>query len=846
MRRALRRRSVPYKAVIPAKGNHALRTAEPLPTVTPGRVPLRALCAGAALVILLLVGANTSVVLNLRYKELLAETGRLENLSLIMAEQADRAFQSIEIVLTHVADEIVRGKVNSAAALRQEMSGQDVHLLLRQKMMGLQHLASISIVDGKGALINFSRSWPAPERDLSDRDYFKALRDTPGLRSYISEPLLNRVTGIWTIFLANRVSSPEGAFLGIVFGAIEMRYFEEFYDVILHGESGAISLMRLDGMILVRIPQTADVGKVFYDSQHILRDGVSGSVREASFIDGSMRIKAAHRLPNYPVFALATNTEDAALAKWRGIAWLLSLAAAGCSTSIVLAGVALARQWRQHATLADAQTALQRREDRAIAMAEAAAAAHAAALLMEYAARHDKLTGLPNRLFLNDRIDQAIALAHRHRRQVAVVFLDLDGFKHINDSLGHSTGDKLLQSIARRLVDCVRTTDTVSRQGGDEFVVLLSDMEHPAGAAIATGRIVRALEGRHSADQQEVQLLFGVVAGRMLQEVEGPHSIDGRELYVTGSIGVSLYPDDGEDAEALIRNADSAMYRAKEIGLHGVQFFKPEMNSLAVERQYIEENLRRAVTGNEFVLYYQPVVDLRSGRINGAEALIRWIHPARGLIPPVQFITVAEECGLIVPIGRWVLREACRQAQAWIEAGLPIGTMAVNVSALEFREGNFLAGVFAILAETRLDPGLLVLELTESVLSRNPEATAAILQAVREKGAKVAIDDFGTGYSSLSYLRKFPVDILKIDQSFVRKIGAADEDRAIVTALIGMAHSLGLRIIAEGVEQDDELAFLRASRADEAQGYLFSQPLPAAAFAALLATGIPDPEHGPA
>ena len=440
-------------------------------------------------------------------------------------------------------------------------------------------------------------------------------------------------------------------------------------------------------------------------------------------------------------------------------------------------------------------------------------AARAMALQMAHSAQHDFLTGLPNRMLLNDRVSQAIALASRHMKQVAVLFLDLDGFKYINDSLGHSIGDKLLQSIAKRLVHCVRDSDTVSRQGGDEFVVLLSEAEQSEDAAI--------------------------IARRMLHAVAEPHSIDQRDLHVTTSIGVSVYPDDGLDAEALIKNADTAMYQAKENGRQSYRFFKPAMNIRAVERQSIEESLRRALERQELALRYQPKVNLRTGAITGAEALIRWTHPTRGSVPPAQFIPIAEECGLILAIGRWVLREACEQARAWVDAGLPMATMAVNVSAMEFRDENFLDGLFAILNETGLDPRSLELELTESVLMKHAEAAASILQTLRERGVQVAVDDFGTGYSSLSYLRKFPIDTLKIDQSFVRQITAGGDDTSIVTAVISMARSLKLRVVAEGVEAPEQVGFLRAHECDEAQGYYFSPPVLPQQFARFLRIGIP-------
>ena len=440
-------------------------------------------------------------------------------------------------------------------------------------------------------------------------------------------------------------------------------------------------------------------------------------------------------------------------------------------------------------------------------------AARAMAQEITHSAEHDFLTGLPNRLLLNDRVSQAIALARRDMKQVAVLFLDLDGFKHINDSLGHPTGDNLLQSIAKRLLHCVRDADTVSRQGGDEFVVLLSEMEQSEDAAIT--------------------------AGRMLRAVAEAHTIDQHDLHITTSIGVSVYPDDGLDAETLIKNADTAMYQAKENGRQSYQFFKPAMNARAVARQSIEEGLRRALERQEFALHYQPKINVRTGEITGAEALLRWTHPILGPVSPAQFIPVAEDCGLIVSIGNWVLREACKQARAWADAGLPVATMAVNISALEFRDENFLEGVFAILKDTGLDPSSLELELTESVLMKRAESTACILKALRATGVKVAVDDFGTGYSSLSYLKKFPIDALKIDQSFVREITTAPDETTIVTAVISMGQSLNLRVVAEGVETPEELAFLQAHQCDEAQGYYCSRPVLPQQFAMLLSAGIP-------
>jgi len=438
-------------------------------------------------------------------------------------------------------------------------------------------------------------------------------------------------------------------------------------------------------------------------------------------------------------------------------------------------------------------------------------AARAIAKKMAHLAQHDFLTDLPNRMLLSDRVGNAISLARRHGKKSAVLFLDLDGFKHINDSLGHPVGDRLLQSVAERLVACVRGSDTVSRQGGDEFVVLLSEMEYPADAA-------------RSAD-------------KMLRTLEAPHMIDAKEFHVTASIGISVFPDDGGDAETLVKCADIAMYHAKNKGRNNYQFFTDDMNVRAVERQFLEGNLRRALERREFVLHYQPKINLETGAITGVEALIRWRHPERGLIPPALFVPIAEDCGLIVSIGRWVLNEACRQAQAWIDAGLPPLPVAVNISAVEFQSRDFLEGVCSVLKETRLNPRYLELELTESVLMQHAGTTAAALIALKSIGVRLAIDDFGTGYSSLSYLRQFPIDTLKIDQSFVREITASSLDNTIVGAVISMGKTLKQTVIAEGIETREQLAFLQRQHCVEGQGFHFSRPVSAEEFATLVKGG---------
>lgn len=434
---------------------------------------------------------------------------------------------------------------------------------------------------------------------------------------------------------------------------------------------------------------------------------------------------------------------------------------------------------------------------------------------MVHLAQHDALTDLPNRLLLNDRLAQAIALARRHGKQLAVMFLDLDRFKLINDSLGHTVGDQLLKSVAKRLTAGVRNSDTVCRQGGDEFVILLADVEHAEDAALSAQKILDALTV--------------------------PHLIDQLELHVSVSIGISIYPDDGQDTDTLIKNADTAMYHAKESGRNNYQFFEQDMNVLAVERHFIEGGLRLALERQEFMLLYQPKINLETGVISGVEALVRWQHPLRGLIMPEQFVWIAEDCGLIVPLGTWVLREACRQAQAWQDVGLPPVPVAVNISAVQFRHKDFQESLTGILKDTGLAPSYLELELTESVLMHDTDSTAPVLNELKAMGVRLTIDDFGTGYSSLSYLKRFPIDALKIDQSFMRDITHAtadSDDAAIVAAVVSMGKSLNQRVIAEGVETREQLAFLQAHGCGEGQGFYFSQPLSSEELVELLRAGI--------
>ncbi len=423
---------------------------------------------------------------------------------------------------------------------------------------------------------------------------------------------------------------------------------------------------------------------------------------------------------------------------------------------------------------------------------------------LRHQAFHDALTGLPNRAKFTERLEEAIRHARRSGRIFAVLFVDLDHFKYINDSLGHVAGDRLLQAVAQRLSGGLRDTDTVARLGGDEFIVLLPEIGRIDHAARLAEQIRDAVS-------------------------EEPYTIDGRELRINPSIGISICPDDGEDAVTLIKNADAAMYHAKEMGRNNFQFFTQDMNARAFAVLSMEHSLRQAVERDEFRLHYQPQLD-GEGRIVGVEALLRWQHPEMGLVYPGQFIAIAEERGLVVPIGEWVLREACRQNKAWQDAGLPAVPVGVNVSALQFRLQDFPARVAAALRDTRLEPEYLELEITESVIMQSVEAAIDTVRELKAMGVKLAVDDFGTGYSSLSYLKQFPIDRLKLDQSFVRGLPSNPDDMAISSAVLGLAKALNLKVIAEGVETVAQRDYLFAHECDEVQGYLFSRPLPPEQF----------------
>jgi diguanylate cyclase (GGDEF)-like protein len=872
---------------------------------------------GVAVFGVLVFGIAGAVTIQLRGRALEDAGRELGILSAVLANQAERAFEAVELVQAGILERLEREGVDSPDSFRAVMSGRAVHDDLRARLQGLPQIDAVTAIDIDGNLLNFSRYWPIPRVNVADRDYFQTLRDTPGLQSFISKPVSNRGTGTATIFIARRVEAPDGAFLGLILGAMELSYFERLYETVVPGPSSAIALLRSDGTLLARFPQASgSVGTSFATATIFTELQASLSpralVREANAIDGQDRLVAAHRLVRYPLLVTASVTHRAALAEWRRQAALLAGAALLVVAAAAAAAALLRRQLlgQRQLELAEAALELARERERsesltrerdarfaaalanmslgvvmydgesrllaanpafaemyelppdllrpgvpveairrhiaAIGVADSArtlaawedpsappceervlpdgrivevsrrtvaaggwVSTHkdvteqrAAAARIAHMAHHDALTGLPNRVLLRERLGEALARARRGDR-FAVLCLDLDRFKEVNDTLGHPVGDALLRAVTQRLLEELRETDTIARLGGDEFAIIQSAADQPTDATALSRRIVVALST--------------------------PFEIEGHQVPIGTSIGIALAPEDGEDPDTLLKAADLALYRAKEKGRGGWCFFEPQMDARMQARRALEMDLRRAIAMEEFQLYYQPVVDLGSGGVAGFEALLRWQHPQRGLVSPGDFIPLAEETGLIVPLGAWVLQRACADAVAW-PAPLKV---AVNLSPLQLQGAGLVRAVLAALAGSGLPPERLELEITETAMIADTEATLLILRELRDLGVSIAMDDFGTGYSSLSYLRKFPFDRVKIDRSFVQGLGNSRESVAIVQAVTSLCEALGMATTAEGVETQAQLAALSRADCAQAQGYLFSPPRPASEIARL-------------
>ncbi|MGN6570983.1 MAG: bifunctional diguanylate cyclase/phosphodiesterase [Pseudolabrys sp.] len=981
------------------------------------------LLIGAALLICATLVGTAFLVANFRARALDDSERELKNIVLILSEQLDRSFQAIELVQRSVVERV--GDVRSSADFSARLGGDDIHAMLQDKISGLAQVGAITLVNADGAVVNASRKNRPSDVSVADRDYFLALKDNPQADHVVSVPVVNRATGVWTIYLARRIATTDGQFAGMVLGAVELDYFERLFGAIALGNTGTVSLYRDDGTLLVRYPRAPKaVGGKFTAALRALGDNAEGTARVFGRINPHQLLIAAHRLEHFPLYVSAARETDYALSNWREQTKVLL--GAGLLIALTIAAVMLlvARQVRRNhewsrrrlalekhrldaavasmphgLVLFDAQGGLvvcnrsylemynipqnalstgdtlqtvlharkrsgtfdddvdaycerrfadisrgvafdsifplpdgrairminhpvedggwislheditvrrrleQERDrdreflnsiidnvptpilvkdvaDRAYVLANKAAVDYVgmsregvigktcadlwspedAACIerqdtlafesrgavftdehvldtpgqgqrivtskrlilrdvdgtpnyllaviedvterkqserrIAHLAHHDALTGLANRVLFREQLEQSLKRIRNQGGRLALLYLDLDRFKGINDTLGHPVGDELLKEVAKRLRECIGESDFVARLGGDEFAIVRDGFDAPDDITALVTRI--------------------------LETMKAPYDIGGHHLVTEATIGVALAPDDAADPDELLKNADLAMYRAKSDGRGTYRFFESSMDARMKSRRALEFDLREAIMCGGFELHYQPLVSFADGRVTGCEALLRWQHRTRGLIPPSEFIPIAEETGLIAPLGEWVLRTACIEGARWPEDI----KVAVNVSPVQFNNAGLVQAVVGALGASGLAPHRLELEITEAVLIRDDAAALGILHQLRSLGVRIALDDFGTGYSSLSYLQRFPFDKIKIDRSFVMAIGDSDYSRNIVQAIVDIATTRQITTTAEGVETEEQSQALRGLGCTEMQGYLFSPPVP--------------------
>jgi diguanylate cyclase (GGDEF)-like protein len=741
--------------------------------------------------VMLAVGAGL-LVSQLRRNALDSSGQELQRLALVLADQAERTFEAVELVQDSLVERLQTDGVKSPEQFRQHMTGLAAHEDMRSRIHGLPQLDALIAVDADGSLLNFSHYWPAPSVTLADRDYFNALKTNKALTTYFGEPVFNRGTGTLTQHLARKVTGPDGQFLGLILGAVELAYFERLYESLSLGSDTTILVRRDDGRLLARFPsidaRNGPQINAVEPFPEMRRAGLRSSLlHRASSVDGQDRLMAFHLLQRYPLVVGTTTTVRSALTEWRKQTSYLIGATLLLELTVLSIGLLMARHMRNQRTLSEEHAGRLRAE---------------ADAQLGYMAQHDALTELPNRLLFRSRLQEEL-IRSRRGASVALLCLDLDGFKDVNDSFGHPVGDMLLQAVTVRLRQETRETDTVARLGGDEFAIIQAGAEQPA-AAIA-------------------------LAERLVARLAEPFDLDSHQAAIGVSIGIAMLPGDGEGADTALKNADLALYRAKVDGRGTFRFFEPAMDAAMQRRSALVRDLRHGLEIGQFELFYQPIMDKHAARIQSFEALIRWRHPERGLVLPVEFIPVTEEIGLIRPLGAWVLAKACADAMQWPERI----SVAVNLSSVQFINGNLVQDVRRALWASGLPPHRLELEITETVLIQNSEATLALLNELKALGVSIALDDFGAGHSSLGYLRKFPFDRVKIDKSFVHDLRRSGDATAIVRSVTRLCQALGMATTAEGVETAQQFDGVQANGCTHVQGYLFSRPVPAAEIPAL-------------
>ena len=684
--------------------------------------------------------------------------------------EIDQTLRFVKYALEHADHKVALSELRSRALLPPEI------------------LFAITIQNAAGDVVEATRA-----SEPVARASFEASLLTDELS--VGRPRRARHAAEWTLDFSRRIDAPDGSAAGVATISIDASYFVSGYESSKLGDAGFLGMLGTDGVFRVRRSGASVSGgdAVDYDAVVPSRDTEElGVVRFANPWDGVQRYTVARQLYEFPLAVIVGLSEEEEHVALHQGARVYEWRAAAGSVAVVLLAMMLGRMsW-------DLTRSRRREAEARLAYAER----------VEYLAYHDGLTGLPNRSLFTKLLERGIAQAHRYDRQLVVLFLDLDRFKHINDTLGHEAGDQLLCEVARRLTSCLRSSDTVARLGGDEFVALLSEIT----------------ELRH----------VTTVAQKMLVEIGAPFVLMGQEFRVTASIGIAVHPQDGLDEQTLTKNADVAMYQAKLDGRNKFQFYSEALNANSIERFALESSLRHAVERGEFRVHYQAKRDTVDGHVTGVESLLRWQHPELGLLTPMQFIPIAEETGLILPIGRWALRTACAQSVAWLAQGLLHDSMTANLTARQFTDENLLRDVESILAETGMERARLELEIAEPVLMHDVERATQTLARLKDLGVRIAIDHFGIGYASLAAVPHFAVDTIKIDRSFLRNVGKPDADAHLTDAIVAMGRTLGVTVVAQGVESKEQAEFLSAHGCDAFQGFYFDQPVPGDVFAKLL------------
>jgi diguanylate cyclase (GGDEF)-like protein len=810
------------------------------------------------------------------------------NLATVLAEQTSRSVQSIDLMLDELYEWIDSIGARTPSDFHRLLEDEDTYKLLMERMTRLSHITQIALVDKDGWILNSTNRWPLPPTSLFDREHFQHVKNNDDYTTYISEPIVGRLSGIPTILFNRRINDTKGAFLGMLVIGVRLSYFQHIYESLTSLYGLSFLFTHKDGAIILRYPDSNDraIAKIPAGSPwyHLVLQG-GGHYRSPDYFDGQAHLVAVHPLRDYPLVVNVAETEVAALAPWRLQAITIGTGTLLVIFCLVLLLITLNKQFRRLATseatliekavelkhangtidaalnnmsqglvmfdsssrlvvcnhryfemyglspeivrpgctlrellnhriaaghfladdpeqyLTEILAAVKQRitfskltslpDGRIISVVNHPVAdggwvathedvtdAKRSEERISYAAHHDLLTGLPNRKLFSEQLEQALKRARRGE-PLAVLYLDVDHLKRINDTLGHSIGDKLLKGVADRLRGCIRDVDVVARLSGDEFAIIQTSLDRPSDAADLA---MRAREAIHE-----------------------PFDLNNHHVTVDISIGISIAPNDATELNDLLKTADIALYEAKNSGRGTYRFYEPEMNARMQARDKLERDLQSALANGEFELFYQPVVSLEVNKIRSFEALLRWHHPTRGLVAPTEFIPIAEETGLIVPLGEWVLRQACAEAANWPH---DIG-IAVNISPIQLTNKNLANAVIGAIASAGIPADRLILEITESIFLQNTSANLATLKRLHELGVQFAMDDFGTGYSSLGYLMSFPFSKIKIDRSFITDLPTKKESRAIIRAIIDLARSLKIKVIAEGVETAQQLEQLR-------------------------------------